>query len=97
MLFKVKIIWLLYVIQPLKLHLFICIKTLTGGCSLKLDNDISLSHFSCNFSSTDVASYTVCIIKGIGDGATSEARALPLFESSLLNQSSNKDNWKSCY
>ena len=28
--------------------------------------------------------------KGVGDGATGEARAIPLFDSSSLNQSSNK-------
>ena len=35
--------------------------------------------------------------KGIGDGVTSEARALPLFVSSKVNQSSSENNRKPCY
>ena len=35
--------------------------------------------------------------KGVGDSATSEARALPLFVSSKVNQSSGENNRKPCY
>ena len=35
--------------------------------------------------------------KGVGDVVTSEARALPLFVSSKVNQSSGENNRKPCY
>ena len=41
--------------------------------------------------------HKVSCIKGVGDGVTSEARALPLSDSSSLNQSSNEKNQKLYY